>query len=94
MPRSIVSGDLDEILLADHHHELVEAARAVLATSDLPPVVLIGGLAVAMRVGSTGQPHRATVDIDLVTTETDWVRLPVHWRSRVVAWPVRARFVR
>ncbi|HSP02516.1 MAG TPA: nucleotidyl transferase AbiEii/AbiGii toxin family protein [Acidimicrobiales bacterium] len=71
MPRSIVSGDLDEILLADHHHELVEAARAVLATSDLPPVVLIGGLAVAMRVGSTGQPHRATVDIDLVTTETN-----------------------
>ena len=50
---------------------LVEAARAVLATSDLPPVVLIGGLAVAIRVGSTGQPHRATVDIDLVTTETD-----------------------
>jgi hypothetical protein len=71
VPRSNVSGDPDEILLADHHHALVEAARAVLATSDLPPVVLIGGLAVAMRVGSTGQPHRATIDIDLVTTETD-----------------------
>lgn len=29
----------------------------------------------------------------LVTTEKDWVRLPPHWRGRVVAWPVRARFV-
>jgi tetraacyldisaccharide 4'-kinase len=28
----------------------------------------------------------------LVTTEKDWVRLPPPWRTRVAAWPVRARF--
>jgi len=28
----------------------------------------------------------------LVTTEKDWVRLPPEWRTRVTAWPVRARF--
>jgi tetraacyldisaccharide 4'-kinase len=29
----------------------------------------------------------------LVTTEKDWVRLPPHWRGKVAAWPVRARFL-
>ncbi|WP_372783616.1 tetraacyldisaccharide 4'-kinase [Phenylobacterium sp.] len=28
----------------------------------------------------------------LVTTEKDWVRLPLEWRARVTAWPVKATF--
>ncbi|HSV02063.1 MAG TPA: tetraacyldisaccharide 4'-kinase [Phenylobacterium sp.] len=28
----------------------------------------------------------------LLTTEKDWVRLPMSWRARIAAWPVRARF--
>lgn len=28
----------------------------------------------------------------LVTTEKDWIRLPLPWRERVTPWPVRARF--
>jgi tetraacyldisaccharide 4'-kinase len=33
------------------------------------------------------------LDASLLTTEKDWVRLPPAWRSRVAAWPVRARFL-
>jgi tetraacyldisaccharide 4'-kinase len=34
----------------------------------------------------------AALGAGLVTTEKDWARLPTVWRSRIKAWPVRARF--
>ena len=33
-----------------------------------------------------------TLGAGLITTEKDWVRLTPHWRAKVAAWPVRARF--
>ncbi|HTK36641.1 MAG TPA: tetraacyldisaccharide 4'-kinase [Caulobacteraceae bacterium] len=35
----------------------------------------------------------AALGAGLLTTEKDWARLPPEWRSRVAAWPVRARFL-
>lgn len=43
----------------------------MLATPGLPEVALIGGLAVTMRVNAAGADHRATIDIDLVTVESE-----------------------
>jgi hypothetical protein len=42
-----------------------------MATPGLTDVALIGGLAVTMRISAAGVGHRATVDIDLVTIESD-----------------------
>lgn len=53
-----MSGDHPLIVLPAHSHDLVEVARAVLATPDLPDVALIGGLAVTMRVSAAGIGHR------------------------------------
>lgn len=64
-----MSGDPPLIALPTSAGPLLEAARTVLATPDLPPVVLIGGLAVTMRVSAAGAVHRATIDIDLVTVD-------------------------
>ncbi len=64
-----MSGDPPIIGLPDQSTRLLEAIRAVLATGGLPPVVLIGGLAVTMRTSAMGSAHRATVDIDLVTND-------------------------
>ena len=69
--RSNVSGDPPLTVLPAASQRLLDAARHVLATSGLPPVVLIGGLAVTMRVGAAGIAHRATLDIDLVTVYVD-----------------------
>ena len=42
-----------------------------MATPGLADIALIGGLAVTMRVSAAGVGHRATIDIDLVTIESD-----------------------
>ncbi len=64
-------GDRQPFVLPGHSRRLLDAARTVLATPGLPPVVLVGGLAVTMRISAAGVGHRATVDIDLVTIETE-----------------------
>lgn len=63
-----MSGEPPLTTLPASSRPLLEAARTVLATPGLPPVVLIGGLAVTTCVSAAGVEHRATVDIDLVTT--------------------------
>lgn len=62
-----MSGDPALILLPASDGPLLEAARTVLSTPGLPPVALVGGLAVTARVSAAGALHRATNDIDLVT---------------------------
>ena len=36
--------------------------------------------------------HARRQGAGLITTEKDWVRLSPDWRTRIKAWPVRARF--
>src|SRR5262249_30452264 len=74
-----VSGDPDAplVAVADHSRPLLDAARTVLETPGLPRVVLIGGLAVTIRVMEAGAAHRATADVDLVTDATEPTALEV-----------------
>jgi hypothetical protein len=53
-----VSGEPPLIFLPEYTRPLLEATRTVLATPNLPPVVLIGGVAVTMRVSAAGTAHR------------------------------------
>lgn len=66
-----MSGDGPLIVLPSVNRTLLDAARTVVATPTLPRVVLIGGLAIAMRVAATGTEHRATVDVDFVTDDVE-----------------------
>lgn len=66
-----MSGEPPLIVLPDHSRALLEVTRAVLATPGLPDVVLIGGLAVTMRISAAGVGHRATIDIDLVVDDSE-----------------------
>ncbi len=36
--------------------------------------------------------HARSHGAGLVTSEKDWIRLPLDWRDRITAWPVRVRF--
>lgn len=63
-----MSGEPELTVLAASNRPLLDAAKIVLTTPGLPDLVLIGGLAVTTRVSAAGALHRATTDIDLVTT--------------------------
>lgn len=65
-----MSGEPSLITLPPSSEALFNATRSLLATAELPPVALIGGLAVTIRVSAAGVAHRATADIDLVTIYT------------------------
>ena len=66
-----MSGEPPLTILPTTSRPLLEAVRAVLSTPHLPPVALIGGLAVTMHVSAAGTAHRATTDIDLVTVHVE-----------------------
>ena len=66
-----MSGDSPLIVLPGHSRALLGVARTVMATPGLTDVALIGGLAVTMRISAAGVGHRATIDIDLVTIESE-----------------------
>ena len=65
------SGDRPPIVvIPDGLAALLNAVTAV-AEANTGRVALVGGLAVAARVPSGANPHRATLDIDLVVEDTD-----------------------
>jgi hypothetical protein len=64
-----VSGDVPLIVVEAHNRPVIATVREVLTRPGLPAMTLIGGLAVAVRVGAMGTAHRATTDVDFVTAE-------------------------
>ncbi len=64
-----MSGDA-VMVLPDGTEPLLDAIRDVIATPGMPAFALVGGLAVTLHVAAAGAEHRATSDIDLVTTST------------------------
>lgn len=64
-----MSGD-PAMVLPSGTEPLLDAIREVIATPGMPGVALVGGFAVTLHVAAAGAEHRATSDIDLVTTST------------------------
>lgn len=61
------TGGMTTIVISLDAAPLLDVARQVLDSEDLPDAALIGGLAVTVRVASPATLYRATADIDIVT---------------------------
>lgn len=63
---------------------LLEPLRALTADA-MPPLAVIGGIGVTIRLATAGRGHRATVDIDIVADdrEHDAIEVLAHHHGRV-----------